>query len=273
MAAAWKGTISFGLVSIPVELHPAVRDTRPHFHFLHAKDRSPVSYERVCRRERKPVAWEDVVKGYEYTKGKFVILTKEDFQKAALERSRTVEILDFVEAEAVDDRFFDNSYYAVPRKGDERGYAVLREGIRESGRIGIGKIVLRERQHLAGLTVVENALVLTTMRFADEVADVKRSIFPEKSRVRPKELRMAKMLIDGLAAPWQPEKYEDDYRKNLDRIIRAKMRGGEPRLEAEKTPRDAKVLDLMEKLRQSLGGERGAGRRTTGSRRRRQRAA
>src|SRR5262245_45019082 len=127
MAAAWKGTISFGLVSIPVQLHPAVRDNRPRFHLLHAKDKSPVSYERICRRERKPVAWQDIVKGYEYAKGKFVVLTKEDFQSAALERSRTVEIVDFVEAQAVDDRFFDNSYYAVPGKGGERSYAVLRE--------------------------------------------------------------------------------------------------------------------------------------------------
>src|SRR5438045_3579111 len=137
----WKGAISFGLVSIPVELHTAVRDHRPHFRMLHAKDKSPVRFERVCIRDGHPVAWEDLVKGYEYEKGRFVILTKDDFRAAAVEKTRTVDILDFVKTEEIDDRFFETPYFLVPVKGGERAYALLREAMRESGRIGIAKFI------------------------------------------------------------------------------------------------------------------------------------
>ena len=262
MAATWKGSISFGLVSIPVELHAAVTENRPHFRLLHAKDKSPVSYERVCQREGKSVEWADIVKGYEYSKGKFVVLTKEDLKAAAVERSTSVEILDFVKHEEIDDRFFDTSYYAVPGKGGERGYAVLREAIRKSDRIGIGKIVLRESEHLAALLVVEDALVLTLMRFGNELVDVERFKFPSSREVRPKELEMAKMLIDSLAEDWKPEKYKDDYQANLMRIIKAKLRGKEPELKVEPQPRQGEVVDLMERLRQSLAAR---GKSTSGS--------
>ena len=138
--ALWKGAISFGLVNIPIELHTAVRDNRPRFRMLHAADKSPIKFERVCAREGKPVAWEDLVKGYEYEKGRFVVLSKEDFRTAALEKSRTVDILDFVNADEIDDRFFETPYYVLPTKGGERAYALLREAIRESGRIGIANV-------------------------------------------------------------------------------------------------------------------------------------
>src|SRR3990170_2659099 len=134
--AMWKGSIAFGLVNIPIELYSAVRDHRPKFRLLHAKDESPVSYERVCQNEGKPVAWEDLVKGYEYEKGQFVILTKDDFKTAAIEKTRTVDIIDFVKADEIDDRFFETPYYLVPSKGGERAYALLREAIRDSGRVG-----------------------------------------------------------------------------------------------------------------------------------------
>lgn len=258
MAAVWKGSISFGLVNIPVELHGAVTDKGPHFRLLHAKDKSPVNYERRCQREGKPVDWQDIVKGYEYSKGKYVVLAKEDFQAAALEKTKTVDILDFVPEEEIDDRFFDTSYYIVPGKGGTRGYAVLREAIRASGRVGVGKIVLRESQHLAALSVVDDALVLTMMRFADELVDVDRFTFPSAKEIRPKELEMARKLVESLAEEWKPEKYTDDYRANLMRIIKAKMKGKEPDLVAEKQPRRGEVVDLMERLRQSLEGRAGA---------------
>ena len=165
----WKGSLSFGLVSIPIELHTAVHDHRPKFRMLHAKDKSPVKFQRVCQRDGTPVAWQDLVKGYEYTKGQFVVLSKEDFQAAAVEKTRTVDIIDFVKAEAVDDRFFETPYYLVPAKGGERAYALLREAMRQSGRLGIAKFIMREAQHLAAVEVIEDALVLTVMRFADEL--------------------------------------------------------------------------------------------------------
>src|SRR5947207_6627139 len=174
----WKGSISFGLVNIPIELHTAVRDHRPKFRMLHAKDKSPVRFERVCVRDGTPVAWEELVKGYEYEKGHFVAITKEDFQAAAVEKTRTVDILDFVKAEEIDDRFFETPYYLVPAKGGERAYALLREAIRESGRIGIAKFILRDAHHLAAVEVIQNAIVLTVLRFADGLVDASPFEFP-----------------------------------------------------------------------------------------------
>src|SRR3989449_6880180 len=223
--ALWKGSITFGLVNIPIELHTAVRDHRPRFRMLHAKDKSPVRFERVCIRDGHPVAWEDLVKGYEYEKGHFVVMTKEDFQAAAVEKTRTVDIIDFVKAEEIDDRFFETPYYLLPAKGGERAYALLREAIRDSGRIGIAKFILRDAQHLAAVEVIQNAIVLSVMRFADELADVTQFDFPATRNVRKTELDMAKALVNSLAAEWDPAKYTDEYRDNLMRIIQGKLKG------------------------------------------------
>lgn len=198
------------------------------------------------------MAWQDLVKGYEYEKGHFVVLTKEDFQAAALEKSRRIDVLDFVKAEDVDDRYFDKPYYLTAGKGGDTAYALLRETIRTSGRIAIGKFVMREVQHLAAVEVVGDALVLSTLRFATELVDVGTLRFPAAHKFRKQELDMAKALVGNLAADWDPEKYTDDYRENLMRVIRAKMKGKEAHLVAEAPERSAKVVDLMERLRQSL---------------------
>jgi DNA end-binding protein Ku len=248
----WKGSISFGLVNIPIELHTAVRDHRPKFRMLHAKDHSPVKYERVCITDGKPVAWDDLVKGYELSKGEFVILTKDDFKAAAVEKTRTIDIIDFVDAEAIDDRFFETPYYLVPSKGGERAYALLREAIRESSRIGIAKFILRDAQHLAAVEVIDQALVLSVMRFADELADPKPLGFPSSEGIRKAELDMAKALVNSLAAEWEPEKYTDQYLENLMKIIQGKAKGKKVTLEAGETPRRGEVVDLMERLRRSL---------------------
>jgi len=251
----WKGSIAFGLVNIPVELYSATRDHRPKFRLLHAKDEEPVRYERICQKEGKPVAWEDLVKGYEYSKGQFVVLTKDDFKTAALEKTKTIDIIDFVDPKEVDERYFETPYYLQAGKGADRSYALLREAIRDSGRIGIAKIILREAQHLAAVEAIGDALVVTMMRFADELADLGDFTFPRKADIRPAELKMARQLIDNLAADWSPEKYNDEYKDNLMRVIAAKMKGRRPKLVAEDhTPRQAEVVDLMARLRASLEG-------------------
>src|SRR5437764_6649822 len=255
--ALWKGSITFGLVNIPIELHTAVRDQRPHFRMLHAKDKSPVRFERVCIRDGHPVAWQDLVKGYEYEKGRFVVLSKEDFQSAALNKTRTVDIIDFVKAEEIDDRYFETPYYLVPAKTGERAYALLREAIRESGRIGIAKFILRDAQHLAAVEVIDEAIVLSVMRFADELVDESQLEFPKAEAVRKTELDMAKALVNSLAAEWEPSKYTDEYRENLMRVIKAKMKGKEIALEPAEEPRQAEVVDLMERLRRSLEQSKG----------------
>src|SRR5262249_35181920 len=196
--AIWKGSIAFGLVNIPIELHPAVRNHRPKFRMLHAKDKSPIKFERVCIREGEPVAWEDLVRGYEYTKGRFVVVTKEDFQAAALQKTRTIDIIDFVEADEIDDRFFETPYYLVPWKGGERAYALLREAIRDSKRVGIAKFILRDAQHLSAVEVIGDAIVLTVMRFADELVDTEQFHFPRATDVRKPDLEMAKALVNSL---------------------------------------------------------------------------
>ena len=250
--ALWKGSIAFGLVNIPVELHTAVRDHRPRFLMLHATDKSPIQFARVCARDGKPVAWEDLVKGFEYAKGQFVVLTKEDFAAAAVEKTRTVDILDFVDADEIDDRFFETPYYLVPAKGGERAYALLREAMRETRRIGIAKFILREAMHLAAIEVIGNAIVLTLMRFADELADPAELSLPGDSPVRKQELEIAKSLVSNLNAHWDPSRYTDEYRDNLMRIIKGKMKGRRVEFEARPERREGKVLDLMERLRASL---------------------
>ena len=256
----WKGSIAFGLVNIPVELYSATRDHRPKFRLLHAKDEEPVRYERVCQKEGKPVAWEDLVKGYEFAKGQFVVLTKDDFKTAALEKTKTIDIIDFVDPKAIDERYFETPYYLQAGTGAGRSYALLREGIRDSGRIGIAKVILREAQHLAAVEAIGNALVLTMMRFADELADLDDFKFPAKGDIRPAELKMARQLIDNLAAEWDPEKYTDEYKENLMRVIHAKMKGKKPKLISDDhTPKQAEVVDLMARLRASLEGTKGKG--------------
>ncbi len=250
--ALWKGSISFGLVNIPIELHTAVRDHRPKFRMLHARDKSPVRYERVCQREGKPVAWEDLVKGFEYEKGRFVVLTKEDLKTAALAKDRAIDILDFVKGEEIDDRYFETPYYLTPQKGSHHAYALLRDALKDSGRVGIAKIIIREAQHLAAVEVIENALVLTMLRYEDELVETSQLEFPARDQVRKAELDMAKMLIDNLAAEWNPSKYTDEYRENLMKLIQARVKGEKPKLPAAEPPPEGKVVDLMERLRQSL---------------------
>ena len=258
--ALWKGSLAFGLVNIPVELHTAVRDSRPRFRMLHADDKSPIKFERVCAREGKPVAWDELVKGYEYEKGRFVVLTKEDFKAAALEKSRTVDIRNFVKGEDIDDRFFETSYYLTPAKGGERAYALLREAIRETKLVGVATIVLRDAQHLAALEVKGNAMVLTMMRYAEELVDIGDFSFP-RTEIRKPELQMARTLVEQLADNWDPSQYTDEYRANLMKIIKAKLKGKEPKLAATVEPRQAEVVDLMERLRQSLQGTGAAARK------------
>jgi DNA end-binding protein Ku len=276
--ALWKGAIAFGLVNIPIELHTAVRSHRPRFRLLHARDRSPVRFERVCMKDGRPVAWDDLVKGYEYARGRFVVLTKEDFKAAAVEKTKTIEIVDFVGADEIDDRFFDTPYYLVPAKGGERAYALLREAIRQAGRVGVARFILRDAQHLAAVEAIGDALVLSVMRFADELVDVDQFQFPAANELRRAELDMATALVNSLAAEWDPEKYTDRYRENLMRIIRSKVEGREAELEPTVEPKQAEVVDLMERLRRSLaqsgrGTSKSRAARRTPARGRKRRAA
>jgi DNA end-binding protein Ku len=271
LAAAWKGTISFGLVSIPVELRTAVQSDHVSFKMLHAEDLALVKYERVCAKDGEPVPWGEIVKGYEYAKGKYVILSDEDFRAAAPASSKTIDVLDFVRAEEIDPRFFDTPYYVVPAKGGEKGYALLREAMRTTGSVGVGKLTMHQKQHLAAIKTIGDAMMLETMRFANELVDSSALSFPSSELVRPQELKMAEQLVANLAEPFEPEKYTDEYRANLMKIIHAKMKGQKIEVAPSEEPESTTVIDLMSRLQASL--EQSGGKKGRKSRSRRSRTA
>lgn len=282
MRPIWSGALTFGLVNIPVRLHSAVQGKeRVSFRLLHKKDLSPIKYERVCQKEGEAVDWKDIVKGYEYSRGKFVVLTDDDFKAAAIESAKTIEIMDFVANDEIDPRYFETPYYVVPQKGGEKAYALLREAIKQTGMVGIGKITMRTNSlHLAGVKAVGEAIVLEIMRFGTELVDVGDFSFPSDAGVRPQELNMATQLVENLSSTFDPSKYTDDYHQNLMKIIRAKMKGKKIEVEEPTEPETTQVVDLMTRLQESLemgkraqrgsasGGKKAATHRTKRSARR-----
>ena len=264
--ALWKGLINFGLVNIPVELHTGTRDHTPHFRLLHRTDLSPIKMERVCQTDGKAVGWNELVKGYEIEPGRFVAVTQDDFRTAALERSRSIDILAFVPREQIDDRYWDTPYIAQPAKGAEHSYALLAHALQKSGRVGISKYVMRQRQHLAGLIVVDGRLVVSTMRFHEDLVALPEASSSQKLATR--EVDLAMKLIEGMADRWEPTKYTDDYVAALMKVIEAKAEGEVVRPPKDKAPRPTNVVDLVERLRASLAQTQGSTRRggTTASR-------
>ena len=262
MATIWKGAITFGLVNIPVELRPAVRsggDT-VSFRQLHKEDNSPIHLDRVCDAEGVVVPWGDIVKGYEYAKGKFIVITDEEIKSATVATAKTLEILDFVKSDEIDPRYFDTPYFCVPQKGAERAYALLREAVRKTDMVGIGKFSLRQKEQLASIKAMGDALVLEVMRFATELVNPSEVTFPASDGVKPAELKMAEALIESLTQPFEPAKYHDTYHENIMAIIKAKLKGEHIDTEEATEPTGTDVLDLMAKLQESLkqGGKRKA---------------
>ena len=252
--AIWKGSISFGLVNIPIALYPATRREELKFRLLRRTDLSPVNYKRVAEKDGKEVPWDQIVKGYEYEKGKYVVMRDEDFQRVDLEATQTVDIQDFVDLEEIDPMFFYKPYYLEPQKGGDKGYALLRDALKDSGKVGIAKVVIKTRQYLAGVKPEDGALVLELMHFADELADPAKLHVPKKAEVGKRELNMAKSLIDGMSSKWNPEKYKDDYREALMEVIEEKVEAGGKEIEEKpkKAPRPTKVIDLVSVLQKSL---------------------
>lgn len=256
MRAVWKGSITFGLVSLPVELRPAVREHRLAFRLLHEPDGMLIRYERVRDDTGEPVPWDEIVKGYEIAKGDYVLLNDDDFDEAAIEQSHTIDIQDFVDPHEIDPRFLETSYYLTASRGGERAYALLREALKEASMVGIGRIILHRRQHLAAIRAEGDALVLLRLRFATELVPSTELAFPSAGEVRPDEVQMAVQVINTLRRPFEPEKYTDEYEVNLRKIIRAKARGQRVALpEPIAARREPRVLDLMSRLRASLEQE------------------
>ena len=226
MRAIWKGSISFSLVNVPISLYPATRREELSFRLLRKSDLSPINYQRVAEADGKEVPWENIVKGYEYEKGKFVILKDEDFRRVDIEATQTVDIIDFVELDEIDPMFFDKPYYLEPQKAGAKAYVLLREALKKSGKVGIAKVVIKTRQHLAAVKPMKNALVLELMHFADELLKPTALNIPGELDIGAKELDMALSLIDKMTDKWDPNKYADDYRVALLKLIHEKAEHG-----------------------------------------------
>jgi len=269
--AIWKGSISFGLVNIPIALYPATRREELKFRLLRKSDLSPVNYKRVAEKDGKEVPWDEIVKGYEYEKGNYVVLKNEDFQRVDLEATQTVDIQDFVDQKEIDPMFFYKPYYLEPQKGGDKAYALLRDALKDTNKVGIAKVVIKTRQYLAGVKPEDGALVLELMHFADELADPEKLHVPKKTEVGKCEIDMAKSLIDSMSSKWNPEKYKDDYREALMEVIEEKVEAGGKEIEEKpkKAPKPTKVIDLVSVLQKSLE-ETGAKKKPAAKSRRKQ---
>ena len=256
----WKGAISFGLVHVPVSLYPASRTEGISFDMIDKRDFSPVGYKRYNKRTGEEISREHIVKGYEYEKGEYVVVTEEDFRQANVEATQTVDIVAFVDAASVAPYYFDTPYYLEPGKRGEKGYTLLREVLRRTGRIGIANVVIRSRQHLAALIPLERMLIMNTLRFANEIRSMAELNLPGKGQgeLREKELAMAERLVDDMTEKWNPEQYKDTYSEDLMARIEARVKAGEthvitPETREEAEPRrGAEVIDLVSLLRRSL---------------------
>jgi DNA end-binding protein Ku len=274
--AIWSGTISFGLVNVPVRMYSAIEEKKLHFHYLHTKDDSPIGYDKVCKAEDKSVPDKEIGKAFEVSKGKYVYLDDEDFEAARVDGYKTMEISDFVPYEEIDPIYFEKTFYLGPQDGAEKVYSLLVRAMESSELVALGTYVMRDREHLGCLRVRDGALHLEKMFFADEIRDVKE-IKPRKVTVGNAELEMAEELIDRFTGTFKPEKYKDTYTAALKKIVKAKQAGKDVHA-APAEAEEAEVTDLMEALKASIsdaGKKRASsgGRARSRSRQRQRKAA
>ncbi|HLY04035.1 MAG TPA: Ku protein [Candidatus Cybelea sp.] len=250
--AIWSGAINFGLVTIPVKLFTAVKTDDLSFNLLHKKDEGRIKYDRVCSVDGKPVPWDEIVKGYEYEKGQYVLLTDDDFAKVNPEATQSVDIVEFVELDKISPMFFDKPYYLEPTKQGRHAYALLREALAESNRVAIARVVIRTKEYIAAVKPVDGALVLELMHWASEIVASDTLELPDSEKLPEKEMQMARMLIDTMSVDeFEPEKFTNKYRDELMTMIEARAAGKElPK--AKKAPARSKVVNLMDVLAKSL---------------------
>ncbi|UTR11334.1 Ku protein [Evansella sp. LMS18] len=250
MHTIWKGTISFGLVNIPIKLHAATENKDVKLRNLHKDCHAPIKYERTCSECGAEVTGDDIVKAYEYTEGKYVVLDEDELEKLKKEQEdKSVEIIDFVQLEEIDPIYFDRTYYMSPNEGGSKAYALLRKALKDTDKIGLAKITIRAKESLAAIRVYGDTIVMETLHFPDEVRDAKGvPNVPDETKIQEKELATAKTLIEHLTAEFDPEKYTDDYRLELLELIRGKVEEDKGVTRQEQT----NVIDLMEALEKSI---------------------
>lgn len=259
----WKGAISFGLVNIPVVLTSAENRNSFDLTMLDRRDMKPVGFKRYNKETEKEVGWDDIVKGYEYEKERYVVLTEEDFKRANVEVTQTVDIVAFVDAEEVAPTYFETPYYLAPDKRGDKGYALLRETMKATNKIGVASVVIRTRQYLAALIPSGDVIVLNTLRYKNELKSAKDLEVPsgnlKASGVSPREIEMAKKLVEEMTEPWKPERYRDTYHDDLMKLIDKRIKAGktevitEPEAEEDQEkPARGEVIDLMALLKRSV---------------------
>ena len=251
MRAIWSGSISFGLVNIPIKLYTGTQSHTLDLDLLRRKDLCPIRYSRVCASDGKEVPWEDIVRGYEYADGEYVVLEKEDFEKANVEKTHTIDIVSFVREDEIDSIYYDKPYYLEPQKSGIKAYALLREALKKTGMVGIGNFVMRNREHIAVIKPYEDLIILNQLRYQDEIRNQKDLKLPE-SEVSDKEIKMAEKLIKQLTAKFKPEQFTDTYINDLKEIIEAKAKGKELKKPKTITAERGKVADIMTLLKKSL---------------------
>jgi DNA end-binding protein Ku len=256
----WSGTVTFGLVSVPVKLYSAVKQKDVRFHLLHDQDGARIQERRVCSAEGKEVPYEHVVKGYEVSRGQYVVVTKEELAALDPKATRTIDIEDFVDLAEIDPVYYDHTYYLAPDRGGAKAYALLREAMEKMKKVAIARVVLRTKQYLCAIRPLGPALALSTMLWADEVlpASQLEGVSSAQPKAREKELAMAQQLIETLVTDFQPDKYRDDYREQVLAMLERKAQGKQI-VTAPEEARPAKVIDLMDALKASLAsGKRAA---------------
>jgi DNA end-binding protein Ku len=259
--AIWSGTISFGLVNIPVRMFSAIDEQKLHFHYLHRKDDSPIGYDKVCKKEDKSVPDDEIGKAFEFAKGEYVYLEDEDFEAARVEGYKTMEISDFVPYEEIDPIYFEKTFYLGPQEGAEKVYSLLVKAMENSELAALGTYIMREREHLGCLRVRDGALTLEKMFFANEIRDIKE-VKPKRAAVGKAELEMAEELIDRFTGRFKPEKYKDTYTAALKKVVKAKQQGKEVHV-APAEEEEGEAPDLMEALRASIGATKKSKRTTS----------
>lgn len=253
MHTVWKGAISFGLVHVPVKMHAATEDKDIHFRQLHKECKMPIGYEKRCPHCDKEVKAEDIVKGYEYEKDKYVIINEDEIEAIKPESARTIKILDFVDLTDIDPIYFEKPYYLSPDMAGIGAYTLLMEAIKQTGKIGIAKISIRSKSNLAAIRVVDNCLCLETMHYPDEIRAINQvPNLPQVTEINDKELEMAKLLVEQLSGTFEPSKYTDDYRIALYQLIESKISGEGIDVVNAPAPAKANVIDLMTALKASL---------------------
>jgi len=245
----WTGSISFGLVNVPVRVYPAIKEHTLHFHLVHEPDGSPIGYQKICKAEEKPVPDDEIVKAFEHKKGEYVYLSDEDFDEAHIEGARTIDISDFVPYEEIDPIYFAKTYYVGPGDGADHVYALLVRALEDTKLVGIAKFVMRQRQHVGALRVRDGVLTMEQLHYADEVRPAK-DLKPKSQRIAKNELELARQIIESATTAWKPEKYKDTYRAELLKAIDARRKGKDTHRAAEVGAEEP--VDLFEALRQSV---------------------